>query len=119
MVDRHALMSFRRLSRRQRAEDAAAPQQARARRRSGWEALRSYPVEGDSAEYELWFGERIYAVMWLEGIDLEAEGEARTTAVSVRVEFLEGCEVDWDELQAHLAAGREWLIENEQGRLPH
>ncbi len=83
-----------------------------------WSALKSYPVEGDSAEFELYMRERLYAVMWLENIDLAASGTARTARATVAVTVLEQGAVDWHDLRAWLSEGEEWLLENERGRSP-
>lgn len=37
-----------------------------------WNPMRTYPVEGDSAVFELERGGELFAAMWLDGIDLSA-----------------------------------------------
>ena len=63
--------------------------------------------------------------MWLDGIDLSAHREARIASVRVMVCFYgapdqpdsaEGAPLD--DLTAYLAQGRDWLLDNEQGRQP-
>jgi hypothetical protein len=33
---------------------------------NGWRAVRSFPVEGDSAEYKVWLHGELFALMWLD-----------------------------------------------------
>jgi hypothetical protein len=61
----------------------AGPAQERYRRampRSTWTPMRFYPAEGDSAIFELEHSSGLLLEMWLEGINLAAEGTARTTS---------------------------------------
>jgi hypothetical protein len=96
---------------------------------SRWKPVRTYPVEGDSAEFELWLDGEQFAAMWLEGIDLSAHGATRTAQARVVVQFFErasGAEshghrpftAEYDEATRLLAEGRAWLLENERGRVP-
>ncbi len=87
--------------------------------------MRTYPVEGDSAVFELERRGELFAAVWLEGIDLSARGAARIASVRVMMRFYgdpEGEEnaeaAPLDELTALLAEGRAWLLDNEQGREP-
>jgi hypothetical protein len=108
--------------------------------RGGWRALRSFPVEGDSAEYELWLDGELFALLWLDGIDLNAHGRDRTKNARVMVNFFERRPSEragakelvtltrreaarpfgaaFDEAAELLREGRDWLFENEQGRVP-
>jgi hypothetical protein len=89
--------------------------------RSTWTPTRFYPVEGDSAIFELEHSSGLFLEIWLEGINLAAEGTARMTGARVMV-HVHGTDrsgsVELDELTAHLAEGRQWLLDNERGRLP-
>lgn len=87
--------------------------------------MRTYPVEGDSAVFELERDGELFAAMWLEGIDLAARGPARLASARVMVRFYAHAEADdaatgveLDELTSLLADGRVWLLDNEQGRAP-
>ena len=107
---------------------------------SGWRALRSFPVEGDSAEYEIWLDGELFALLWLDGIDVKAHGRDRTNNARVMVNFFERepseraapkelltlkgreaarpFDATFDEAAELLREGRDWLFENEQGRVP-
>ena len=107
---------------------------------NGWRALHSFPVEGDSAEYELWLDGELFALMWLDEIDLGARGADRTKHARVMVNFFERgpgrsmptkelltlkgresarpFDAAFDDTMHLLAEGHDWLIENEQGREP-
>jgi len=82
--------------------------------------MRLYPVEGDTAIAELMLGEVIWGDLRLEGIDLDAFGEARTANSRVVVRLLpdRDSEFDLEQLVALLREAEEWLIENERGRVP-
>jgi hypothetical protein len=56
---------------------------------NGFAAVRSFPVEGDSAEYEIWRDGELFALVWLDRIDLDAVGETRITNARVMVSFFE------------------------------
>src|SRR3954454_17579838 len=82
-----------------------------------------YPVEGDSAIAELYFGEEPWATVRLTKIDLEAEGEARISEARYVAELQpqpDGAPWRFDllEMESELAAAREHLAENERGRVP-
>ncbi len=89
-----------------------------------WNPMRTYPVEGDSAVFELERGGELFAAMWLDGIDLTARGAARLASARVMVRFYGDPEhgsteaANLDELSALLAEGRAWLLDNEHGRQP-
>ena len=84
-----------------------------------------FPVEGDSAIAELlWYGEQIAGVS-LEGVDLEAEGSARTLHARAVVEFYgplssepaSNFPIDLREVIKKLEEAEQWLLENEEGRV--
>lgn len=81
-----------------------------------------YPVEGDTAIAELFRGDEMWGDLRLEGIDLTAVGEARTSAVSSRLRLfgpLDGSqhwEFDYAGVCEVLQRAHRWLIENEQNR---
>lgn len=92
----------------------------------GHHLVKLYPVEGDSAIAELWFGSAPWAQVTLEGIHLDQLGEERTRGVRLLVSLFgppEGAETDWWqfdllEVQRQLALAQDWLIENERLRVP-
>ena len=89
-----------------------------------------YPVEGDSAVAELWCGEHLWASLHLEGLKLDAIGSVRTKAARETLTLIppdrpsefsaDGKSWKLDGVAAldQLRAARDWLLENEQGRLP-
>lgn len=87
---------------------------------------RLYPIEGDSAVAELWFGGAVWAQLELEGIELGAVGRDRTRHVTERLHLFPaptGLDNEWwsfhlSDVQDQLALAKAWLLENEQGRLP-
>jgi len=93
-----------------------------------WQKL--YPVEGDTAVAELWCGEHLWATLHLEGLKLDAVGASRTEgARDVLTLFppdrpsefsADGKAWKFDAATAleQVRAAREWLLENEHGRLP-
>ena len=81
--------------------------------------MRLYPVEGDTAIAELMVGGRIWGDLRLEGIDLDAVGNARTAdaRVVLRLSSDRTTEFDLDQVVALLREAEAWLIENERGRV--
>jgi FPC/CPF motif-containing protein YcgG len=86
--------------------------------------MRIYPVEGDSAVFELERGGEVFAATWLDGIDPSAQGAARIASARVMVRFYGDPDGD-DTTEGHrsllvafLTDGRTWLLDNEQGRQP-
>lgn len=86
--------------------------------------MKCYPAEGDSAVAELWAGDDVVADVWLSDIGLSEHGDARVERASVRVRFYTSPELaasadlDLNELQSVLEQAREWLMDNERGRVP-
>jgi hypothetical protein len=87
-----------------------------------------FPVDRDCAIAELeWYGEQIASVT-LEGLDLEAEGAARTANARAVVEFYGpltgtgrtegGFEIPLSDMLEKLAEAEQWLRSNEEGREP-
>ncbi len=91
----------------------------------GFKMAKLYPVEWESAIAELYFGERIWAYVSLEGVDQTATGSARVRDARVVVEFWREPDKPtgvWD-FNLDLAGAMEqlrraevWLRENETGR---
>ena len=87
-----------------------------------WSKL--YPSWGDSALAELALDGWVWGEMRLEGISLGEVGEARTAAARVVLRLFDSdpgdapLEFDLDQMQALLSEVRQWLLENEQGRIP-
>lgn len=85
-----------------------------------------FPVEGDSAIAELWHDGEVWAEVWLEGLQLDARGEDRVRNASAMVRLYSrpaSAEPDWmeyrlDEVMAELTTARDWLLDNERGRVP-
>jgi hypothetical protein len=89
-----------------------------------------YPVEGDSAIAELYYDDEQWANVWLEGINLDAVGDARVQEARVVVELFSplpgpaearwgsSWRLDLDEVCRRLDDARQILIENERGRVP-
>jgi hypothetical protein len=73
----------------------------------GWHALRSYPVEGDSAQYELWRDGELFVVMWLDRIDLDGLGADRTRNARVMVNLYERHPSGGEAKQVAKSQGRE------------
>ena len=93
--------------------------------REGFHQVIFYPVEGDSAIVELYLGDEQWADVMLDQIDLNAEGHARIANVKVVVLFYpphgdeqKWWELDLNEVETQLRSAREWLLENEGGRVP-
>ncbi len=92
----------------------------------GFRMAHLFPVEGDSAIAELWHDEEVWADVRLEGVRLDAHGEDRTASATAVVRFYArsaGAHPDWrehhlDEILAQLTAARDWLLDNEHGRIP-
>ena len=86
-----------------------------------------YPVDWETAIAELYFAERIWAYVSLEGVDQAATGSARVRNARVVVEFWREPDKPtgvWD-FDLNLAGALEqlrraetWLLENETGRAP-
>lgn len=87
-----------------------------------WSKL--YPSWGDSALAELALDGRVWGEMRLEGISSGELGEARTAAARVVLRVFDSgpgdvpLEFDLDQMHAILSEARQWLLENEQGRIP-
>jgi hypothetical protein len=101
-----------------------------------WTGLMTYPVEGDSAVYEISLRDQTVAEVWLDGINLKATGQERINGASLRIAAWGGAadpgltaysligqgtpewEGELDGLFACLEDARRRLLENERGRLP-
>jgi hypothetical protein len=82
-----------------------------------------YPVEGESAIAELYYDGDQWANVWLEGVRLDAVGDARVEQARVMVSFFSprtrtSWKLDLDEVRRRLDDAREKLLENERGRVP-
>jgi hypothetical protein len=91
-----------------------------------------YPVEGESAIVELYYDDDQWANVWLEGVRLDALGDARLEQARVMVSFFSptthgtaakagggpSWKLDLDEVRRRLDDARERLLENERGRVP-
>ena len=82
---------------------------------SDWKAQIFYPVDGDSAVYEMVSRGSVIEV-WLEGIELEATGEDRVAEASIRIAISGDWEGDLDGLLDCLEEARARLLANEIGR---
>jgi ribosomal protein L7/L12 len=100
-----------------------------ARAAATWRGFRMahlFPVEGDSAIAELWHDEQVWADVRLDGVRPEAHGEDRTASATAVVRCYArpaGADPGWrahhlDEILAQLTAARDWLLDNEHGRIP-
>ena len=86
-----------------------------------------FPVDWETAIAELYFADRIWAYVSLEGVDQAAAGSARVASARVVVEFWREPDKPtgvWD-FDLDLAGALEqlrraeaWLLENETGRAP-
>ena len=93
----------------------------------GFKMAKLFPVEWESAIAELYFGERVWAYVSLEGVDQAATGSARVRNARVVVEFWRAPDKPtgvWD-FNLDLAGALEllqraeaWLLQNETGRAP-
>jgi hypothetical protein len=93
----------------------------------GFKMAKLFPVEWESAIAELYFGERVWAYVSLEGVDQEATGSARIRDARVVVEFWREPDKPtgvWD-FNLDLAGALDllkraeaWLLDNETGRAP-
>jgi hypothetical protein len=85
---------------------------------------KEYPAEGDTAIAELRAGDESWGDIRLEDIKLDGHGEDRLDGVRVVVAFypppdgLRFWEFDYDECMTTLRQARDWLLENERGRVP-
>jgi len=83
-----------------------------------------YPGGGDSAVAEVVAGAEVVAEIWLSDIGLSAHGEARIERARARVRFYSSPEsassadLDLDAVESVLRQAREWLFDNERGRVP-
>jgi hypothetical protein len=86
-----------------------------------------FPVERESAIAELYFAQRVWAYVSLEGVDQAAAGSARIRNARAVVEFWRepdkptgGWDFDLDLAGAleQLRRAEAWLLENESGRAP-
>ena len=93
----------------------------------GFKMAKLFPADWESAIAELYFGERIWAYVSLEGVDQAATGSGRIRNARVVVEFWREPDKPtgvWD-FNLDLAGAVEqlqraeaWLLENETGRAP-
>jgi hypothetical protein len=95
--------------------------------RKGFKMAKLFPAEWETAIAELYFGERIWAYVSLEGVDQRATGSSRISNARVVVEFWSGPDKPtdvWDftldlaGAMEQLERAEEWLLENEKGRAP-
>ena len=92
----------------------------------GFHMARLYPVEGESAIAELWFGEAPWAQVALVGVNQNAVADARTTDARFIIDLYpppEDAEPDWWRfdltlVEEQLDGAKKWLLENEAGRVP-
>ena len=93
----------------------------------GFKMAKLFPGEWESAIAELYFGERIWAYVSLEGVDQAATGSGRVRDARVVVEFWREPDKPtgvWDfnlDLAGaikQLRRAEAWLLENETGRAP-
>jgi hypothetical protein len=91
----------------------------------GFKMAKLFPVDTESAVAELYFGDRMWAYVSLQGIDDTATGVARLANVRVVAEFWSDPDKPdgaWDfSLDLHgameqLRLAEAWLLENEKGR---
>jgi len=91
--------------------------------RVGFYSQMFYPVEGASAIVELYHDGEQWADVCLEGIRLDAVGDARVGQARVLVSFFPPAartlwNLDLDEVRRRLDDAREQLLANERGRVP-
>lgn len=92
----------------------------------GHHLVKLFPVEGDSAIAELWFGEAPWAQIWLTGINLDAVGDERVRDVEFRGSLFPPpaaadpgwWEFELSDVEDRLSAAKDWLRDNERHRVP-
>ncbi len=85
-----------------------------------------YPVEGDSAIAELWFGDAPWAQVELTGIRLDQVESERVSEAGFKVSFFAPpasampawWEFDLLDVEEGIGSAKKWLLDNERGRLP-
>lgn len=91
---------------------------------AGYSTRMFYPVEGDSPIAEVFFGDCQWANIWLVGLDLTAEGDARVADARAVVSFFspapgrETPTLDLEEAKETLEWATAKLLENERDRMP-
>lgn len=90
---------------------------------SGLRFVKLYPVEGESAIAEIWFGEEPIGQLSLRGVRQEAVGAARAVDAQVELAIYPSPDtVQWSlplsDFLAQIEKARAWLMQNEEGRTP-
>jgi hypothetical protein len=92
---------------------------------AGHHMARCFPVEGDPF-VEVWFGEEAWGQVDITDIDHSQVGDARVSRARFVVAFYPppqrlgtmGWQFDMDEVDKQLTDARQWLLDNERGRVP-
>jgi large subunit ribosomal protein L7/L12 len=93
---------------------------------SGFRIAHLFPAEGDSAIAELWHDKEVWADVRLVGVRLDTRGEDRITSATAVVRLYPRSadfrppwwEWNLEDVLGQLDSARQWLLDNERGRIP-